>query len=291
MKRWADCFAPGWRGQLGQTVPKDPLESLDRGCPAAGPCRMTVRACKVEEGRTAPPKRFTDGTLIAAMSSIGRRVADPETRRILLEKDADKPGESGGIGTTATRKDIIEKLVARGYLERKGKSLVSTQKGRALLAAVPQEVRGVEQTARWWLVQQDIATGKGMPDDLQRKVAEAFERRLPFAYKDAAPMSGDYPVIGNCPRCGKPVLAKKKSFQCSSNRFEDGKLTEGCGFSVFRIKSGKRLTDKQGAMLLDSGRTGKLKGFKTRDGKPFKGAVAVVLEPETGKLSFDFDRD
>lgn len=291
VKRWADCIAPGWRDQLGQTVPNDPLESLDRGCPPAGPCGMVVQVCRVEEGHTAPPKRFTDGTLIAAMSSIGRRVADPEVRRILLEKDADKPGESGGIGTTATRKDIIEKLVARGYLERKGKSLVSTQKGRALLAAVPQEVRGVEQTARWWLVQQDIAAGKGVPDDLQRKVAEAFERRLPFAYKDAAPMPGDYPAIGNCPRCGKPVLAKKKSFQCSSNRFKDGKLTEGCGFSVFRIKSGKRLTDKQGAMLLDSGRTGKLKGFKTRDGKPFKGAVAVVLDPETGKLSFDFDGD
>lgn len=138
--------------------------------------------CAVTEKETAPPKPYTEGTLIADMASIAKYVTDPEVKAILKQKDDGKKGEHGGIGTTATRASIIEKLKERGYLEDVKGKIRSTDKARAFYHLLPPEIRGADVTARWWLIQQDIADGKADVNDLQRSVIEVFNGHRETAY-------------------------------------------------------------------------------------------------------------
>ena len=117
-------------------------------------------ACEITEGETTPPVPYTEGTLIADMASIAKYVTDPEVAEILKRKDDGKKGEHGGIGTTATRASIIEKLKDRGYIEDVKGKIRSTEKGRAFYRVLPPEISGADVTARWWLIQQDIAEGR-----------------------------------------------------------------------------------------------------------------------------------
>lgn len=98
-------------------------------------------------------------------------------------------------------------------------------------------------------------------------------------------------VIGKCPKCGADLLLKEKSVQCSTNRRKKDQegnfqLVAGCGFSFNRTKNGKKLTQKQVEKLVSEGRTGLVKGFTSKNGKPFDGYV--TLDPETGKTGFEF---
>ncbi len=284
----------GWRAELGDNCPAEPLFAHLGEMPAPGAHKVSFGDdVEVTEKETAPPKRFTDGTLISAMAGVSRYVKDPQVKATLLKKDEGKAGEHGGIGTTATRREIIETLIKRGFVARKGKSaLVSTAKGRALIDAVPEDVRGVENTAKWWLVQQDIAEGKAAPDDLQRMVVESFREHMGTAYEGVAPIAqAGAAEVGACPVCGKALLAKKASVQCSSNKFakEGGKwvLAEGCGFSLPRKVAGKSLTDNQLRTLLAKGKTGKLKGFKSKKGKSFEASLKLV--EKNGKTGVEFE--
>lgn len=290
----ARAVSLGWRAQLGDSCPAEPLFAHLDEMPSPGTHKVAFSDdIEVTEKETAPPKRFTDGTLISAMAGVSRYVQDPQVKATLLKKDEGKAGEHGGIGTTATRREIVETLIRRGFLVRKGKAaLVSTAKGRALIDAVPEDVRGVENTAKWWLVQQDITEGKAQPDDLQRLVVESFRKHMSTAYEGVAPIAQSGAAeVGACPVCGKTLLAKKASVQCSSNKFakENGKwaLTEGCGFSLPRKVAGKSLTDNQLKTLISKGKTSKLKGFKSKKGRSFEASLKLV--DKSGKIGVEFE--
>ena len=107
-----------------------------------GDHRLERIECAVTEKETAPPKPYTEGTLIADMASIAKYVTDPEVKAILKQKDDGKKGEHGSIGTTATRASIIEKLKERGYLEDVKGKIRSTDKARAFYHLLPPEIRG-----------------------------------------------------------------------------------------------------------------------------------------------------
>jgi DNA topoisomerase-3 len=144
----------GWRAVIGERSDDEgdddqaQLPRLKQGDP--------VRCAKaeVERKQTQPPARYTEGTLIQAMKSVGRLVQDAKLRQVLKE--------TSGIGTEATRASIIETLLARGYVIRQGKKkhLVSTPKGRTLIAAVPDAVKDATTTALWEQALDDIAHDK-----------------------------------------------------------------------------------------------------------------------------------
>jgi DNA topoisomerase-3 len=96
---------------------------------------------RLEEKLTKPPQRFSEGMLIEAMKQVGRYVTDPELKKILKE--------TAGIGTEATRANILEMLFKREYLVRQGKQLISTEKGRMLIDLLPANVKDPATTARW----------------------------------------------------------------------------------------------------------------------------------------------
>ena len=238
-------------------------------------------SCAIDEKETTPPKPYTEGTLIADMASIAKYVKDPEIREILKRKDDGKKGEHGGIGTTATRSSIIENLKNRGYLEERKGKVRATDKAKAFYALLPPEIRGADVTARWWLIQQDIADGKADVNALQDSVIEVFNHHRETAYVGASIAGTGKTVVGKCPRCGKDVIKTGTIYACSSiknEKQEDGTWKEvaGCGFKLFGFCT-KKFTEKQAASLLD-GKAVSLRGCKSKAGKTFD--CTVVLQKD-----------
>lgn len=238
-------------------------------------------SCAIDEKETTPPKPYTEGTLIADMASIAKYVKDPEIREILKRKDDGKKGEHGGIGTTATRSSIIENLKNRGYLEERKGKVRATDKAKAFYALLPPEIRGADVTARWWLIQQDIADGKADVNALQDSVIEVFNHHRETAYVGASIAGAGKTVVGKCPRCGKDVIKTGSIYACSSiknEKQEDGTWKEvaGCGFKLFGFCT-KKFTEKQAASLLD-GKAVSLRGCKSKAGKTFD--CTVVLQKD-----------
>lgn len=238
-------------------------------------------SCAIDEKETTPPKPYTEGTLIADMASIAKYVKDPEIREILKRKDDGKKGEHGGIGTTATRSSIIEGLKTRGYLEERKGKVRATDKAKAFYALLPPEIRGADVTARWWLIQQDIADGKVDVNALQDSVIEVFNHHRETAYVGASIAGTGKAVVGKCPKCGKDVIKTGTIYACSSiknEKQEDGtwKEVSGCGFKLFGFCT-KKFTEKQAASLLD-GKAVSLRGCKSKAGKTFD--CKVVLQKD-----------
>ena len=278
----------GFTATFGKAATEEDEEPTGNPWVEAGGHDLSHIKCRVTEKETAPPKPYTEGTLITDMASIAKYVKDPEVREILKRKDDGKKGEHGGIGTTATRSSIIENLKARGYLEESKGKVRSTEKARAFYHLLPPEIAGADVTARWWLIQQDIAEGKADVNALQENVIEVFKEHQDTAYVGAR-IGGDRPTVGKCPKCGQDVVKAGSIYSCSSNRNEkqeDGswKQVAGCGFKLFPF-CGKKFTERQASALL-AGKAVPLKGCKSKAGKTFD--CKVVLK-KGGELEPIFD--
>lgn len=213
---------------------------------------LDPKDAEVSSHETAPPKRYTDGTLMIDMTRAARFVRDPELRDALIAKDEGNPGEHGSIGTPATRAQTIEALVAKGYLERRKGALVSTPQGRALFSIVPNDAKGIDLTAKWHLMQVEVAAGRA---DVGSIAASA--QALCAQHMESGAYSGKTlsPRIGKCPRCGEGVISKGRSFTCSTNRYAKSgdawELVRGCGFSMPAVIRGTRMTERQAQSLLE----------------------------------------
>ncbi|WP_432695457.1 DNA topoisomerase III [Marinobacterium sp. YM272] len=153
---------PGWKALLGRNEKEaDELPRLEVGD------RLLCERGEVVDKQTQPPKPFTDATLLAAMTGIARFVSDSELRKILRETD--------GLGTEATRAGIIELLVKRGYLQRRGKTLASSEAGRGLIDALPEQVSKPDLTAHWESSLDAIARRKGRYDQFMESLGKSLE--------------------------------------------------------------------------------------------------------------------
>jgi len=168
----------GWRPLLASTRAPAPESGADQSAADGNPGQIlpAVRegdtvvstAVDVLERHTAPLKRFTESGLIEAMTGIGRYVADPRIRKLLRETD--------GIGTPATQAGIIETLFERRFVEKRGRQVVSTPIGRALIDAVPPAASQPDMTALWEAAMRRIADGQmTLPAFLDAVIAELRE--------------------------------------------------------------------------------------------------------------------
>ena len=283
--------SPGWTEYLKPA--RDDEDEQRVGAPVPdGPVAVKVGRSAAAEHETAPPKPYTPGTLVADMASISKYCTDPEVRRILKEKDAERIGDSGGIGTSATRPAAIAALKKRGYIEEKGGKVRSTPLGRAVWKIVPDDIKGADMTARWWLLQEEVRAGRADRNSVARAVCEEFSRHRDTAYEGVTlpPELSGRPaavIVGKCPRCGEPVKLGDKSAMCTSNKYkklEDGGFvrTGGCGWRMARrvgAAPGKKLTEKQVAALL-SGKKVKVTGIPTKSGK--KAEATATLPADDG---------
>ncbi|MBQ5783123.1 MAG: hypothetical protein IIV99_07055, partial [Oscillospiraceae bacterium] len=170
---------------------------------------------------TKPPKRYTEITLNKDMTSVAKYVKDPEIRELLLRKDKDSDKDKGSIGTESTRTAIITNLINRGYIAKKGKNLISTQKGRELYNCLPDEIKKPDMTAKWWAIQEKIKENEATPQDLYNDVLETVNKIIAQRYSFAigknrfdSPPKYQEAIVGTCPRCGAEVVEYAKSYTC-----------------------------------------------------------------------------
>ncbi|HBC98004.1 MAG TPA: DNA topoisomerase III [Clostridium sp.] len=163
---------------------------------------LNIRAVKLNELQTKPPARFTEGTLLSAMEN-------PQKYVKLDRENAKTLGETGGIGTVATRADIIEKLFNMFYVEKKGREIVPTSKGKQLVNLVPKGLKSPLMTAKWERELENISLGREKPLVFSKKM-----RRYAVDLVDDVKKSSNKFVYDNltgkkCPRCGKYMLQVK----------------------------------------------------------------------------------
>lgn len=210
----------------------------------------SVLSASVQEKETKPPARYTKTSLNEDMTRIARYVEDPEVKRLLLEKDKDKKGENGSIGTSATRATIIDGLVARGFLEEKGKRLISTELGREFYRVLPDELKKPDMTAYWWVIQESIKAGEADWEALPEAVLKTIKYILTQTYPTlvTASISGDQKILGRCPRCGGYIIEGKNGFGCTGYK-------QGCKFIIWKKPKSSMLkyvtiTEKMAVSLL-----------------------------------------
>lgn len=193
----------------------------------------------ITSGYTSPPKAFTEDTLLKAMETAGN-----------TDYDEDSDVEKKGLGTPATRADIIESLEKRGYIARDKKKIIASEKGINLIGVVPNEVKSPKLTADWEMYLQNIEKGQASPDSFMNKI-EILVRNLTQTYAEVVECD-DFakPSLGKCPRCGKNILEGKQNYYCESGK-------DGCGFIVWKNPKYPNTTvsAKQMAELLTLGMT------------------------------------
>lgn len=271
---------PGWRSYVtaaddeksGEDAPPVPALSED--------AKLPLIKVELKEGKTTPPKHYTEDTLLQSMESAGAEEMPEDVER-------------KGIGTPATRAAIIEKLVQKGFVERKGdkktKSMVPTEKGNALVSVVPEQIQSPTMTAEWEEKLLDIERGgyapeafmaeiTGMVTDLVKNYekVEGVEMRMP----------GNNTVIGSCPHCGADVAERAKGWFCSNRE---------CRFVLWKDnayfkKIGKHLTAGMAEKLVKDGRV-KLKDcVSQRTGKTYNADLLLTTE-EDGRAKFQMEFD
>ncbi len=218
--------------------------------------------------RTKAPPKFTEGSLIKAMANVYQYIDDPEIKKILRDGD--------GIGTSATRAAIIEKLKTK-FIREEGKFIVSTPEGRNLLKEVSESLTSAVTTALWERDLSLISEG-AQPHDFERRICDFVLTEVTKVKENYVP--GEYkgtPTDFKCPECGKPLYSKKFSWCCDE-----------CGVKLSKEMFSYSLTDTDLKNALAG--TGKVldKKFKSlKTGKVFSGKI--VYKKESKNLSIEFE--
>ena len=258
----------GWRACAA--LPKD--AALPDGL--AENQTLAVDTVQVKEGKTTPPKHFTEDTILQSMETAGAGEMPEDMER-------------RGIGTPATRAAILEKLVDTGLVERKKAkkitSLLPTQAGSSLVTVLPEVLQSPLLTADWEQRLGEVERGELSPEDFMAGIAAMVDelvktyRPVPGA---AVLFPSDKEAVGPCPRCGGAVTESKKGFFCENRE---------CRFvlwkdSKFFTAKKKTLTKAAAAALLKKGRV-KLTGcFSEKTGKTYD--ATVVLEDDGTKTNY-----
>ena len=239
--------------------------------------RCSVAGAELKEGQTSPPKHFTEDLLLHAMETAS---ADSMPEGV----------ERQGIGTPATRATTIEKLVQKGFLERKGnkktKVLLPTDKGKALITVMPEEIQSPEMTADWETKLLQIERGEMEPETFMTEIKEMISSLVTTteARKGASALMKNK-IIGVCPNCGANVVEREKGWFCESNP---------CRFvlwkdNAFFKRLGKRLDGRMAGKLLRDGRV-RLKDCKSAKGKTYNATVLLSCEADgRSKFSLEFE--
>lgn len=266
--------SPGWRGVFGRKEDKEEDgDGLNDGYAVFSEGdKVPVSGHGLVQKKTVPKPLYTEATLLAAMETCGKDIADGEAREAV--KDI-------GIGTPATRAAIITTLFKRDYVERNGKSLVPTEKGLLLYGAVKDMlVADVSLTGSWENALSQIERHTLDPDAFMASIRDYTRKATGEILRLSLPAA---PVrTFTCPKCKTGhVILKGRTAKCDN---------EGCGLLVFRKFLNKELTDQHLEQLFSSGTTRLIKGFKGKKGVAFDAAVAfdagfnlVLSFPKDGK--------
>ena len=233
-------------------------------------------SASLREGKTSPPKHYTEDTLLSAMETAGA-------------EDMPDDAERKGLGTPATRAATLEKLVSAGFVQRKKKQLIPTEKGRNLIAVLPDNIKSPILTAEWESMLKQVEHGELSATSFMDQIADMSrtlvkEHTAPEErFADLFPSSKGtvHEAVGVCPRCGAPVYEGKKGFFCDNRE---------CSFALWkdnRFFSSKKksITKSVAAALLKEGRISMSGLYSEKTGKTYD---AEVLLDDTGGKYVNF---
>ena len=248
----------GWKAYAKQSDKKNDEKSL----PAVSEGQTFIVTASKGEHFTSPPKPYTEDTLLSAMERAGNEDYDEET-------------EKKGLGTPATRAATIESLVKNGYVERVGKQLRATDRGKELVKVVPDEVKSAKLTAEWESKLQQIEHGS-FPETvfmsgIQQFIADMC-RKYGSVDKSVSLSDGGHEPIGKCPKCGADVVKGKFGWYCKGK----------CGMNIAKVY-GISLSDDQIKGLLD----GKSTSY-TFKGKKTIVCPEIMENPYNGKMYYQW---
>ncbi|MDR0565255.1 MAG: DNA topoisomerase III [Azoarcus sp.] len=262
-------LSPGWlaiygkdansSGSDAQLVPVQPNETVRTE-------EILLRACQ-----TKPPARFNEATLLSAMEGAGKMVDDEELRAAMAER---------GLGTPATRAQIIEGLIAEQYLHRDGRELVPSGKAFSLVTLIKglgiDALASPELTGGWEYKLARMERGELSREAFMREIAEMTRDVVERARRyESDTVPGDFATLAvPCPKCGGVVKENYKKFACQS-----------CDWSTWKIIAGRQFEVEEIETLLREGRVGPLLGFRNRMGRLFNAEVTLN---EDKQPAFDF---
>ncbi len=268
---------PGWLAVYGRRAGTD--EKSDR---AIAPIRVGEQArtgaVEVKENETKPPPRYNEGTLLSAMEGAGKLVDDEELREAMSER---------GLGTPATRAQIIEGLLLEGYLVRQGRDLIVTAKGISLITLLrnlrAEALTKPELTGDWESKLRQMERGKlsraafmdgirSLTTDIVEKVRGGMGHEVKGNFK---------PIEVKCPKCGGgPFKESFKAFECANPE---------CKLIIWKNMSGRELERDEVVKLLAEKRVGPLEGFRSKMGRAFN--AVVMLDEQEWRQKFNFEQN
>ena len=262
---------PGWLAVYGRQAEGEG-ESDKAIVPVRAGEPSRTEAVEVKESQTKPPARFTEATLLSAMEGAGKLVDDEELREAMSER---------GLGTPATRAQIIEGLLYEGYLIRQGRDLIVTAKGLSLITLL-RELRAEaltkpELTGEWEFKLAQMEQGHMSRKEFMREIVAMTKHIVGQARGDqkSDTIPGDFATLTvPCPKCGGEVHEKYKKFQCVN-----------CDFGWWKIMGGRQLEPAEAETLLRERAVGPLEGFRSRLGRPFSAKLKLN---DANEVEFDF---
>ena len=262
---------PGWLAVYGKESQSDEEGSL---VAVAKDEKAHTEDVLIKANETKPPPRYSEATLLSAMEGAGKMVDDEELKAAMAGR---------GLGTPATRAQIIENLIGEQYMLREGRELIPTAKAFSLMTLLNglgvTELTQPELTGEWEWKLGRIEKGEFTRDEFMREIAEMTRHIVERAKQyEADTIPGDFGVLqAPCPKCNGQVRETYKKFQCS-----------GCDYSLWKIVAGRQFEPAEIDTLLTEGQIGPLTGFRNKMGRSF--AAAIKLNDEK-QPEFDFGQD
>ena len=275
---------PGWMAVYGKEAAEEGddahLVAVQPG-ESVGNEDVTVTALK-----TKPPARYTEATLLSAMEGAGKLIDDEELKAAMQEK---------GLGTPATRAQVIEGLLTEKYMLREGRELIPTAKAFQLTTLLRglgvEDLTKPELTGNWEHQLSEMEKGRLSREAFMDEIAAMTQRIVQKAKEyDRDTIPGDYATLQTpCPNCGGVVKENYRRFTCVGH---DGQA-EGCGFSMTKIPAGRSFELHEVEQLLSTHKLGPLEGFRSKAGWPFTAELKMVKDAELNnwKMEFDFGED
>jgi DNA topoisomerase-3 len=260
--------SPGWLTVYGKEAQVDSDATL---AAVQANEKVATKEIRIVANQTKPPARLTEATLLSAMEGAGKLIDDDELREAMREK---------GLGTPATRAQIIEGLILEKYVLREGRELQPTAKAFSLMTllhglGIP-ELFSPELTAEWEFKLSQMEHGKLKREQFMREIIKMTRHLVGQAKNyESDTIPGDFATLSvRCPKCGGEVHENYKKFQCQS-----------CDFGIWKIVAGRQFDAAEAETLLSTREVGPLEGFRSKLGRPF---AAKLKLNEANEVQFDF---
>ncbi len=262
---------PGWLAVYGKEAQVEDAEGGPSLVPIVPGETLATESVEVKASQTRPPARFNEATLLSAMEGAGKMVEDEELRAAMAGR---------GLGTPATRAQIIENLIAENYLHREGRELIPTAKAFSLITLLRglgiAELASPELTGEWESKLGQMERGKLSRDEFMGHITALTQDIVERAKRyESDTVPGDFATLSTpCPRCGGVIKENYKKFAC-----------QACDWSTWKIVAGRQFEIEEMETLLAEGRVGPLTGFRNKMGRPFDAEIRLNDDKQP---EFDF---